>query len=298
MKGTRLRALTLVLGSLAACRPAGGAPAAPVLLDDAGGRIHLAAPPARIVSLNPTTTELLFALGAGPRLVGRSDACDFPAGAAAVPSVGAGFPPAVEAVVGTRPDLVVLYHSAGNAAAAARLRHLGVPVIRLRTDRLADVARAARVLGRVTGAPAAGDSIADRLEAELDRLRPAPADSARLISTLLLAWDQPVIALGAGSFASELVELAGGRNVFGDLAAPSVPVSLEAIAQRAPAVLLLVGSELPGLERRPEWRVLPAVRAGRVLRLTESSSNRPSPRAPAAIRALRSRLAALMPDST
>jgi len=298
LKGTRLRALTLVLGSLAACRPAGGSPAAAVLLDDAGGRIHLAAPPARIVSLNPTTTELLFALGAGPRVVGRSDACDFPAGAAAVPSVGAGFPPAVEAVVGTRPDLVVLYHSAGNAAAAARLRHLGVPVIRLRTDRLADVARAARVLGRVTGAPAAGDSIADRLEAELDRLRPAPADSARLISTLLLAWDQPVIALGAGSFASELVELAGGRNVFGDLAAPSVPVSLEAIAERAPAVLLLVGSELPGLERRPEWRVLPAVRAGRVLRLTESSSNRPSPRAPAAIRALRSRLAALMPDST
>jgi ABC-type Fe3+-hydroxamate transport system substrate-binding protein len=202
----------------------------------------------------------------------------------------------VEAVVGARPDLVVLYHSTGNAAAAARFRELGIPVLRLRTDRLRDVARAARVLGEAMGAGAAGDSIADRLESELAAER-ARRDSTRLLPTLLLAWDQPVIALGAGSFVSELVELAGGRNVFADIAAPSVPVSLEAIAERAPAVVLLVGSEIPGLERRPEWRVLPAVRAGRLLRLTESSSNRPSPRAPAAVRALRARLAALLSDS-
>jgi ABC-type Fe3+-hydroxamate transport system substrate-binding protein len=85
--------------------------------------------------------------------------------------------------------------------------------------------------------------------------------------------------------------------VFADISAASAPVSLEAIAERAPAVVLLVGSEIPGLERRPEWRVLPAVRAGRLLRLTESSSNRPSPRAPAAARALRARLAALTSGS-
>jgi iron complex transport system substrate-binding protein len=288
----------LILGSLAACRPAGGSSTGATLVDDAGERVRHGAPPSRIVSLNPTTTELLFALGAGPRLVGRSGACDYPAGAAAVPSVGGGFPPAVEAVAGTRPDLVVLYHSAGNAAAAARFRELGIPVLRLRTDRLSDVARAARVLGEAVGAPAAGDSIADRLEAELAVERAARHHSTERLPILLLAWDQPVIALGAGSFVSELVDLAGGRNVFADLPAPSAPVSLEAIVERAPAVVLLVGSEIPGLERRPEWRVLPAVRAGRLLRLTESSSNRPSPRAPAAARALRARLAALTSDSS
>ena len=83
----------------------------------------------------------------------------------------------MEAVIGTRPDLVVLYHSAGNAAAAARLRELGIPVLRLRTDRLRDVARAARVLGEAIGAAAAGDSIADRLEAELAAERAARHDS-------------------------------------------------------------------------------------------------------------------------
>jgi iron complex transport system substrate-binding protein len=281
LKGSLLGALALVLGSVAACRPAGGA----------------LAPPGRIVSLNPTTTELLFALGAGPRLVGRSAACDYPAQAASVPSLGGGFPPAVEAVVGARPDLVVLYHSTGNAAAAARLGELNIPVLLLRTDRLADVARAARALGKAVGAFAAGDSLARRLERELAAERAIVAGSRGAIPTLLLAWDQPVIALGSGSFASELLELAGGRNIFADITAPSAPVSLEAIAAREPEAILLVGSEIPGLERRPEWRALPAVRAGRLLRLTESWSNRPSPRAPAAIRALRARLAALTPDS-
>jgi iron complex transport system substrate-binding protein len=277
LKGPRLRALALVLGSLAACHSAGGE----------------AAPPVRIVSLNPTTTELLFDLGAGPRLVGRSDACDYPVRAADIPSLGGGFPPSVEAVVGARPDLVVLYSSAGNAAAAARLQELGIRVLQLRTDRLADVAAAARVLGAAVGRAAAGDSIAQRLEAELAAERAAAAGVDSRIPTLLLAWDQPAIVLGAGSFASELLELAGGRNVFADVPAPSAPVSLEAIADRRPEVVLLAGSEMPGLERRAEWRSLSAVRAGRLLRLTESSSNRPSPRAPAAVRQLRARLAAL-----
>jgi ABC-type Fe3+-hydroxamate transport system substrate-binding protein len=248
--------------------------------------------PRRIVSLNPTTTELLYAIGAGPRLVGRSRACDYPPAAADVPDLGDGFPPVVEAVAGVSPDLVVLYHSTGNAAAAGRLGQLGIPVLRLRTDRLTDVARAARVLGRATGAGNAGDSVAAALEAELARAR---ATSSRGrgegIPVLLLAWDQPAIALGRGSFASELVELAGGRNLFADVAAASAPVSLEAIAAREPAVAILVGSEMPGLEHRPAWRALPAVREGRVVRLIESSSNRPSPRAPQAVRSLRARLA-------
>jgi len=297
LKGSLLRTLALVLGSVAACRPAGRSPGPAVLVDDAGVRLHLAAPPRRIASLNPTTTELLFAIGAGPLLVGRSSACDYPGQAASVPSLGGGFPPAVEAVAGARPDLVVLYHSPGNAAAAARLGELNIPVLQLRTDRLADVARAARLLGQAVGAPAAGDSLAERLERELTAERARRGHFPTAIATLLLAWDQPVIALGAGSFVSELVELAGGRNVFGDIPAPSAPVSLEAVAARSPDVVLLVGSEIPGLERRPEWRALPAVRAGRLLRLTESSSNRPSPRAPAAIRALRARLAALTTNS-
>jgi vitamin B12 transport system substrate-binding protein len=91
--------------------------------------------------------------------------------------------------------------------------------------------------------------------------------------------------------------LAGGRNVFADLPAPAAPVSLEAITAREPEVVVLAGSEMPALEHRPHWRVLRAVRQGRILRLTESSANRPSPRAADAIRSLRARLTAFT-DST
>jgi iron complex transport system substrate-binding protein len=298
LRGPPLRAIALLVGSLAACRSAGGSFTAVGFQDDAGTYVRLGSPPRRIVSLNPTTTELLFAIGAGSRLVGRSGACDYPPAAAEVPDLGDGFPPVVEAVAATRPDLVVLYHSAGNASAAERLRELGIPVLRLRTDRLADVARAARLLGRASGAAHAGDSVAATLEAELAQQRAtAGRREAGGIPVLLLAWDQPVIALGAGSFASELVELAGGRNVFADVAAPSAPVSLEAIAAREPAVVILAGSEMPGLERRPEWRTLRAIRERRVVRLTESSSNRPSPRAPQAVRSLRARLASLTAET-
>lgn len=294
MRGSPLRAIALLVAGLTACRPAGDWSTAVGLTDDAGAPVRLGAPPRRIVSLNPTTTELLFAIGVGPRLVGRSGACDYPPAAAHVPDLGEGFPPVVEAVAGARPDLVVLYHSAGNAPAAERLRTLGIPVLRLRTDRLADVARSARLLGRAVNARRAGDSVAAALEAELAAEHAAAArGQAERVPVLLLAWDQPAIALGAGSFASELVELAGARNVFADLAAPSAPVSLEAIAARSPAVIVLAGSEMPGLERRPEWRALPAVRGGHVVRLTESSSNRPSPRAPQAVRSLRVQLASL-----
>jgi ABC-type Fe3+-hydroxamate transport system substrate-binding protein len=294
LRGPPLRAAALLVASLAACHTAGGSSTAVGLEDDAGTYVRLRTEPRRIVSLNPTTTEILFAIGAGPRLVGRSHACDYPPAAADVPDLGDGFPPVVEAVAGARPDLVVLYHSAGNAPTADRLRALDIPVLRLRTDRLADVARAARLLGRATGAPRAGDSVAAALEAELALERSSAARGrASGIPALLLAWDQPVIALGAGSFVNELVELAGGRNVFADVATPSVPVSLEAIAAREPAVVILAGSEMPGLEHRPEWRTLRAVREGRVVRLTESSSNRPSPRAPQAVRSLRALLASV-----
>ena len=170
------------------------------LQDDAGAYVRLRAAPRRIVSLNPTATELLYAIGAGPRLVGRSRACDYPPAAADVPDLGGGFPPVVEAVAGVRPDLVVLYHSTGNAAAARRLGELGIPVLRLRTDRLADVARAARLLGRATGAGGVGDSVAAALETELAGEKATAARGrADGVPVLLLAWDQPASRSARGA---------------------------------------------------------------------------------------------------
>ena len=195
------------------------------------------APARRVVSLDPTTTELLFAIGAGHTVVGRTDACDFPTEAKRVPSLGGGIPPNVEAVAGARPDLVLLYHGGTNAEPAARLRALGIPLARLRTDRLDDVPRLTRLLGELTGAGRGADSVAADVFAR-SRPRARRVGGARRIApvpVLILAWDQPLIALGAGSYVSEAVELAGARNIFDDIASPSAQVTLEAVVDRRAA---------------------------------------------------------------
>jgi iron complex transport system substrate-binding protein len=225
-------------------------------------------------------------------VAGRTDACDFPAAAAAVPSVGGGIPPNVEAVAGRRPDLILIYHGGANAEPAARLRGLGFPVARLRTDRLDDIPRLARLLGELTGRRRAADSVAGEYAEALRRERAAArAAEAGAVPVLILAWEQPLIALGAGSFVSEAVELAGARNIFADVPAPSAPVTLEAVVDRRPRVILMMAASGETIARRPEWRTVAAVREGRLIRLDQSAYNHPGPRMPAAIRALRRRLA-------
>jgi iron complex transport system substrate-binding protein len=148
-----------------ACRPAGAGPSRILVVDDAGDTVRLAAPARRVVSLNPVITELVFALGAGGRLVGRTDACDYPAAAIRLPSVGGWLPPNVEAVAASSPDLAIVYQGPTTAAAAIRLRALGIAVLALRTDHLADISRLARLLGPVLGAARAADSLASAYHA-------------------------------------------------------------------------------------------------------------------------------------
>ncbi|HSB55062.1 MAG TPA: helical backbone metal receptor, partial [Gemmatimonadales bacterium] len=220
---------------LALALPACGGHAAPssgTSLDDVGHRIALTRPARRIVSLSPSTTELLFAIGAGPALVGRTRWCDYPPEAASVPSVGDGLDPNVELVVSRRPDLVVLYASTGNQGIIARLDALGIASASLKLDRLDDLPRAARLLGRLAGMAPRADSLAAWYQARLDSARSAGAAPERRVA--LVVWDNPPIVIGAGSFLTEVVALAGARNVFDDVAQPSAPTGIETITARDP----------------------------------------------------------------
>ena len=129
--------------------------------DDFGDTINLARPAARIVSLSPVTTEMLFALGAGSRLVGRTHYDSYPAAAVAVPDLGDGMQPNVEAVLGAHPDLVVLYASHSNRAAAVQLRRAGVNTLAIRDDHISDFRRTVALLARATGDTLAGVAIAE-----------------------------------------------------------------------------------------------------------------------------------------
>lgn len=265
--------------------------------DDAGRAVRLARPAERIVSLAPPFTELLFALGAGNRVVGRTRWDEDPHAARAVPAVGDGLDPNVEAIVAQRPDLVVFYQSASNAAAIARLDELCVASISIRLDRIADYRRAVRLLARLTGTTPAADSLLAEFDRDLAAAAaPARERPRRPLSVLVLAWDNPPIVIGAGSFLSELVALAGARNAFADVAQPSAQVSIETIAARDPDVVLVTGGAgAPSLAGRPEWRSVAAIRNRRFVRVEGTEFAWPSSRTPAAVRQLRAALAVARP---
>ena len=244
--------------------------------DDFGAPVDTASARAtRIVSLNPATTELLFAIGAGSAVVGRSDWDQWPPAARAVPAVGPGLRPNVEAVLARRPDLVVLYGSEDNRAAAERLGAAGVRVLALKVDRIEHVTRALRLLGALTGRSAQGDSAARVLTAQLDTVRSSTVrlDRPRVFWHI---WSQPLITIGSGSYLHELLTIAGGENVYADLPAVSPPVTLEDVVRRDPDVVLAGPANAAIIRGDARWQALRAVREGRIAVVDTNLVARPS----------------------
>lgn len=291
------RTSVVLVALLAACspRPSG----TPIVTDDWGRAVALSAPARRIVSLAPATTELLFALGLGPRVVGRTRFDAWPPAARAVPSVGNGIAPSVEEIAARKPDLVLLYASAADRAALQGLTALRIPVAVLQLDASADLVRAARLIGTLAGATRAADSLVAAFDSSLALVRARsaarPGPRPRVYVDV---WANPPMTVGRGSYLSEVLAAAGADNVFGDLAASSATVSLEAIAARDPDAILVVAADTtrePPLAVRPGWSAVRAVREGRILVVDAGLYGRPSPRMPEAAADLAARLARLGP---
>jgi ABC-type Fe3+-hydroxamate transport system substrate-binding protein len=284
--------VTACAALLAACERA-PRPVATRTTDDFGDTIAMAAPPARIVSLNPATTELLYAIGAGGRMVGRTAYDLWPDAARALPDLGPGLRPNVEAVLAARPQLVVLYASDDNRDAARRLRAAGVATAAYRVDRIADFARVARALGVLTGDTAAARATIDSVRATLDGVRSATAARPHP-SVFWPLYDQPLLAVGGGSYLDELITIAGGRNLYGFMSAPSPQITIEDLVQRDPDVVLVPPASRARYLADPRWRALRAVREGRVLVIDTTIVLRPGPRLGEAARSL---AALLHPDA-
>lgn len=258
---------------------------ADTLRDDYGTPVPFGAGPRRIVSLNPTTTEILFAVGAGARLVGRSRYDVFPDSARLVPSVGDALRPNIESVLAVHPDLVILYASQDNRPAFERLRQAGIATVALKIDSIAQFERDTRLLGRLTGDSARAAALVDSISATLAHVRKATANLPRP-SVFIHAWDRPIITIGGGSFLTELLEIAGARNVYEDIHAPSAAVTLEDVVQRNPDLVLASPISAPKIRSSDSWRAIPAVRAGKILVYDTVLVGRPSVLLGAAARSL------------
>lgn len=245
------------------------------LADDSGQTLELAQPPQRIVALAPHLTELLFAVGAGPQLVGIDSASDYPPTARALPRVGDAHRVNFERLVALRPDLVVVWLDGQRAADLQRLRSLGVPVLYTRAARLDDVARLLRMLGEASGHAAAGEGAARQFTAGLAALKRTRRVA---LPVFYQVWDRPLMTVGGRHWISEALALCGARNVFADLDAAAPVVSREAVLRRAPA-LVIGGSDGP--DPRRDWQRharLPAVQHGAFARVNADRLHRPTPR--------------------
>lgn len=277
MRPSSIVAVITALALLSGCERRSVDARTDIATDDFGDTIALAAAPRRIASLNPATTELLFAIGAGARLVGRTTYDRWPAAALAVPDLGPGLRPNVESVLAARPDLVVLYASDDNRDAARRLRAAGVATAAYRVDRIADFGRVTLVLGRLTGDTVAARRTVDSVMATIERVRTATASLPRP-TVFWPLYDAPLLAVGGGSFLNELIEIAGGRNVYGDLTQPSPQITFEDLLRRDPDVVLVSPESRLRHLADPRWRTLRAAREGRLLPVDTERVLRPASR--------------------
>lgn len=250
--------------------------------DDLHRAISLAAPAQRIVSLAPSITETLFALGAGDQIAGVTDYCTYPAAARTKPRVGGVINPSIEAIVGLRPDLVVMSMEGNTRQDFEKLVELGMPVFVSNPRSLEGIFHSIEQLGVLTGRADTARRLVERL-----RMRAAQiaARAARLSkpSVLLFVSLQPMIVVGRGTFMAELIERAGGRNCAAHSASSFPAYSREAVLKDDPDVLLFLSDVLPDsaalVRLYPEWSGLRAVRANALLRVEADIVSRPGPRA-------------------
>ena len=246
--------------------------AGPVGQDDV--QAQSASPPQRIVSLVPALTEMLFAIGAGPQVVAISSHDTFPADVRQLPTVGALLDPDTERILALRPDLVITYGSQDTFE--SQLERIGIRVFSYRHGGLAGIVGALRELGEVTGHVSEADQLVSELEARLDAVRVAVAGRPRPV-TMLVFERQPrelrqIYVAGGVGFLHDLVEIAGGENVFADILAESVQPSIETILARAPDVIVEARTGAPLAAERQQQEVavwnrvsaVPAVRSDRV----------------------------------
>jgi ABC-type Fe3+-hydroxamate transport system substrate-binding protein len=250
------------------------------VVDGDGDTVRLAAPAQRVISLVPSATDLVVALGGRGQLVGRTR-YDRDTSLASIPSVGGGIDPDLERVAALKPDLVIAWSPSKSSALRARLQAQGIAVYAVPTEDTAAFYASDSALGALIGRDSAARALAAAVRDTMAAVhaavagRPTPA-------VLYLIWGDPPMTVGPHTFVAELIGVAGGRDLFADATTDWPRVSMEAIVARAPDVIVAAVGEDPtgGAERlqsAPGWRGLAAVRSGRVVQVPADLMERPGP---------------------
>lgn len=261
--------------------------------DDASRTVTIKARPQRIVSLAPANTEILFALGAGDRVVGVTTYDDYPPEVAGIEKVGDFAGPNLEAVAAAEPD-VVFVTTGVQADVIGKLEQLGATVVAIDPPTLEALYEDIEEIAAIVGEREAGSRLVERMRAEAEAVR-AAVSGREPVTAFVEIGAEPLFTAGSGTLISELITLAGGTNVVAQEG--YVPFSVEELVKADPAVYLATkssGTDAATIAKRPGYKGLSAVKNGRVVILDDNLVSRPGPRI---VQGLKSIAEGLHPDA-
>ncbi|MEQ6887488.1 cobalamin-binding protein [Halomonas sp. CS7] len=262
------------------------------VVDDAGREVCLDAPARRIVALSPGVTELLYAAGAGERVVGAVSFSDYPPEAAKLPRVGSYDRLDMEALLALEPDLVVAWAGGNPREQVDRLPRFGLPVFFSDVNDFAGIASSLERFGALAGSEAVADEAARSLRQQVAALRAQHAN-AEPVPVFYQVWEQPLMTVNGEHWISQALSLCGGENLFAD-EAPLVPrIGVEAVLARDPEAIITGGMGEPDSTWLEAWRGYPemtAVRRDNLFFVDPDLVQRATPRLLEGTRALCDRL--------
>jgi iron complex transport system substrate-binding protein len=236
--------------------------------------------PRRVISLAPSVTETLFALGFGSKVVGVTTYCDYPDEVRKLPKIGGFMNPSLETIVAKRPEIVIGVVSATDPVKAREMERLGLKVALISLASVKEIFAAIKNIAQLMGSAEAGEELVGKITLQMDRVKKRIAPAPRR-SVLLAVGLRPLVAVGGKNYIDELITLAGGENIAGHAAQPWLNLPDEYVVARGPQVIIEAGM---GSERGPSgknWTDLasiPAVKDRRVYSYQSDKILRPGPR--------------------
>lgn len=253
-------------------------------IDALGRELEVTIGAERIVSLSPSNTELVYAVGAEDRLVGVTSYCNYPEAARTKEVVGGYDPTSIdlEQIISLKPDLV-LASNRFHQPIIESLESLEIPAVGVEPSTLGKLLTAIEFLGQVTEREQNAGELTAALKQRVEAIRNSHPPAEKRLKVFFLLWEDPLATAGETSFIHEIIELAGGRNLFEDLEGDYIPINEESLLARNPDVIVVGGrheaNAAPSrILQRDTWRDLTAIREHRIIEIDGDWIARPGPR--------------------
>ena len=230
------------------------------IIDDEGNLVRLEKPAERIISLAPSLTELVYAAGAGARLIGVVEYSDYPASASSLPVVGRFDGLDIERILELKPDLIVAWQSGNPKSSITQLKNLNLKVYVAEPKNLSSIASHIEKLSVLTGTESRAQIAIQEFNSIYGELKRRYNNKSK-VKIFYQLWDRPIITVGGNELINDIIELCGGENIFGDLPQLAPKIDQESVLIRNPKVIVASGSNTERPQWLDEWKLWPQLTA-------------------------------------